>query len=132
MLVIGESLGAGVAAMAAARQRDKVAGLLLITPWDRLERIAGFHYPGLPVKWLLRDRYDSAGHPAAFGRPSWWPSLNATRSFPAAGGQTVESANIDGCGAATMAPTIDAAMADPLGNNVRPIPSGPSGPASCC
>ena len=69
VLVIGESLGAGVAAAAAARQRDKVAGLLLITPWDRLERVAAHHYPWLPVKWLLRDRYDSAGHLASFGRP---------------------------------------------------------------
>ena len=69
VLVIGESLGAGVAAAAAARQRDKVAGLLLITPWDRLEHVAGHHYPWLPVKWLLRDRYDSAGHLASFGRP---------------------------------------------------------------
>jgi alpha-beta hydrolase superfamily lysophospholipase len=69
LLVIGESLGAGVAAAAAARQRDKVAGLLLITPWDRLESVAGYHYPWLPVKWLLRDRYDSAAHLASFGRP---------------------------------------------------------------
>jgi uncharacterized protein len=69
LLVIGESLGAGVAAAAAARQRDKVAGLLLITPWDRLERVAGHHYPWLPVSWLLRDRYDSAAHLASFGRP---------------------------------------------------------------
>ena len=38
VLVIGESLGAGVAAAAAARQREQVAGLLLITPWDRLEK----------------------------------------------------------------------------------------------
>ena len=67
--VVGESLGAGVAAAAAARQRDKVAGLLLITPWDRLERVAAHHYPWLPVRWLLRDRYDSAGHLASFGRP---------------------------------------------------------------
>ncbi len=69
LLVIGESLGAGVGAAAAARQRDKVAGLLLITPWNRLERVAAFHYPWLPVSWLLRDRYDSAAHLAAFGRP---------------------------------------------------------------
>ena len=67
--VIGESLGAGVAAAAVARQRDKVAGLLLITPWDRLEHVAAHHYPWLPVRWLLRDRYDSAGHLASFGRP---------------------------------------------------------------
>lgn len=69
LLLVGESLGAGVAAAAAVRQRDKTAGLLLITPWDRLERVAAHHYPWLPVRWLLRDRYDSAAHLAAFRRP---------------------------------------------------------------
>ncbi len=70
LLVVGESLGAGVAAAAAAaQQRDAVAGLMLITPWDRLEHVASFHYPWLPVKWLLRDQYDSAAHLAHFGRP---------------------------------------------------------------
>jgi hypothetical protein len=69
LLVVGESLGAGVAAAAAARQREQVAGLMLITPWDRLEHVASFHYPWLPVKWLLRDRYDSVAHLAGFGRP---------------------------------------------------------------
>ena len=69
LLVIGESLGAGVAAAAAARQRDKATGLLLITPWDRLEHVAAHHYPWLPVQWLLRDRYDSVTHLASRGRP---------------------------------------------------------------
>ena len=69
LLVAGESLGAAVAAQAAVRRRDKVAGLLLITPWDRLANVAAFHYPWLPVKWLLRDSYDSAAHLAAFDRP---------------------------------------------------------------
>ncbi len=69
LLIIGESLGAGVAAAASARQREAVAGLLLITPWDSLEHVAGHHYPLLPVQWLLRDHYDSAAHLASFGRP---------------------------------------------------------------
>ena len=69
VLLIGESLGAGVAAAAGSRKRDKVAGLLLITPWDRLEHVAAFHYPWVPVKWLVHDRYDSVTHLAAFGRP---------------------------------------------------------------
>lgn len=69
LLVIGESLGAGVAAAAAARQPEAVASLLLITPWDRLENVASHHYPWLPVGWLLRDRYDSVRHLAAIGRP---------------------------------------------------------------
>ena len=69
VLLIGESLGAGVAAAAAVRRPDEVAGLLLITPWDSLARVAAHHYPWLPVGWLLRDRYESAGHLRAFGRP---------------------------------------------------------------
>jgi alpha-beta hydrolase superfamily lysophospholipase len=69
LLLIGESLGSGVVAAAATRERDKTAGLLLITPWDRLEHVAAYHYPWLPVKWLLRDRYDSVTHLALFGRP---------------------------------------------------------------
>lgn len=69
LLLVGESLGAGVIAAASAKQRDRIAGLLLITPWDRLENVANFHYPWLPVRWLLRDRYDSATPLASLGRP---------------------------------------------------------------
>lgn len=69
LLVLGESLGAGVAAAAAARQHEQVAGLVLVTPWDRLQHVASYHYPWLPVRWLLRDRYDSVAHLGAFARP---------------------------------------------------------------
>lgn len=69
LVVFGESLGAAVAAEAAARQKDKVTGLLLFTPWDRLENIASLHHPWLPVKWLLKDPYDTAAHLASFPRP---------------------------------------------------------------
>jgi alpha-beta hydrolase superfamily lysophospholipase len=69
LLVIGESLGAAVAAAASDAQRELIAGLLLITPWDRLEQVAAHHYPLLPVQWLLRDHYDSAAHLASLGRP---------------------------------------------------------------
>lgn len=69
VLVIGESLGAGVAAHAAARECERVAGLMLVTPWSRLVDVAGHHYPWLPVGWLLQDRYDSVAHLARFERP---------------------------------------------------------------
>lgn len=69
LLLVGESLGAGVAAAATARQRDRIAGLMLITPWDRLESVAAHHFPWLPVGWLLRDRYDSVANLASFDRP---------------------------------------------------------------
>lgn len=71
LVVVGESLGAGVAAAAAARAPEPIAGLLLVTPWNRLEAVASHHYPWLPVRWLLRDRYDNVAHLATLGRPVW-------------------------------------------------------------
>ena len=68
LLLAGESLGAAVVAAASVSQRERTAGLLLITPWDRLENLARFHYSWLPVKWLLQDRYDSLAHLASFER----------------------------------------------------------------
>lgn len=69
LLLVGESLGAAVAASAGALQRERTAGLVLITPWDRLAHVASHHYPWLPVKWLLRDAYDTAARLARFERP---------------------------------------------------------------
>ncbi|MFC0401053.1 alpha/beta hydrolase [Paraburkholderia rhizosphaerae] len=69
LLIVGESLGAAVAASAASLESDKIVGLLLITPWDSLGHVAGYHYPWLPVKWLLHDRYDSKAHLSSFDRP---------------------------------------------------------------
>lgn len=69
LLVIGESLGAAVAADVAGRHPDRVAGLLLITPWDRLANVASHHYPLLPVRWLLNDRYDAVEALHAYARP---------------------------------------------------------------
>ncbi len=62
LLLAGESLGSGVAAAAYARVPDAVAAVLLITPWDSLANVARHHYPWLPVRWMLRDRYDSLVH----------------------------------------------------------------------
>lgn len=69
LMVVGESLGAAVAAGAGAHQAGQITGLLLITPWDKLQSVASHHYGWLPVKWLLRDPYDSAAYLASFNRP---------------------------------------------------------------
>jgi fermentation-respiration switch protein FrsA (DUF1100 family) len=89
LLIIGESLGAGVAAAASVRHRQAISGLLLFTPWDRLEQVASFHYPLLPVKWLLRDRYDSVSHLASFGRPVLIAVAGDDRIVPARFGQAL-------------------------------------------
>jgi fermentation-respiration switch protein FrsA (DUF1100 family) len=92
ILLIGESLGAGVVAAAAVREYDKIAGLLLITPWDRLEHVAALHYPWLPVKWLLRDRYDSVTHLSSFGRPILVVVAERDSIVPARFGETLFNA----------------------------------------
>ncbi|MBW3551382.1 MAG: lysophospholipase [Proteobacteria bacterium] len=56
--VLGRSLGSGVAGHLASR-RD-VPRLALITPFDSLANVAQSHYPWMPVRWLMRDRYDTA------------------------------------------------------------------------
>jgi uncharacterized protein len=65
--VIGRSLGSGVASFVAG-QRD-VARLVLVTPFDSLARTAQAHYRWLPVRWLLRDRYDSIASLARYAGP---------------------------------------------------------------
>lgn len=92
LLLIGESLGAGVVAAAAAQQRDRIAGLMLITPWDRLAHIAAHHYAWLPTTWLLRDRYDSVANLAAFDRPVLVVVAERDRIVPARFGRALHDA----------------------------------------
>jgi uncharacterized protein len=55
--VIGRSLGSGVATQLAARR--PLERLVLVTPFDSLQRVAQGAYPYAPVSWLLKDRYES-------------------------------------------------------------------------
>jgi uncharacterized protein len=58
--VVGESLGTGVAAHLAGRYPDKVAGLALLAPYDRLSAVAQAHMSFLPAGLLLCDRFPAA------------------------------------------------------------------------
>lgn len=55
---VAESLGTGVAVELAVR-RPPVA-LVLEAPFDGLVEVGRHHFPWLPVRWLLRDRFASA------------------------------------------------------------------------
>jgi len=57
--VLGESLGAAVAAQAATDPAVPASGLVLITPWDNLPELAQSIYWYLPARWLVRDAYDT-------------------------------------------------------------------------
>jgi pimeloyl-ACP methyl ester carboxylesterase len=55
--VMGRSLGSGVAtAVAATRPVEK---LILVTPYDSVVNVAADHYGWAPVRWLVKDSYDS-------------------------------------------------------------------------
>ena len=69
LVIIGESLGAGVASGAITGAARDIQGLVLITPWDSLTNLAGTHYRFLPVRWLLLDRYDSINNLQTFDGP---------------------------------------------------------------
>ena len=62
IILYGESLGSGVATRLASELSaagTPPGGLILISPFSSLIDAAGYHYPWLPVSWLLKDRYRS-------------------------------------------------------------------------
>lgn len=59
VFLLGESLGSGAACALASREPERVRGLLLWTPFASLTEVASHHYPYLPVRLILRDRWEN-------------------------------------------------------------------------
>lgn len=55
--VVGESLGTGVACWLAGKHPDKIAGVILLAPYNSLPDVAQAHMPLLPVHLMLVDRF---------------------------------------------------------------------------
>ncbi len=68
VLVIGCSLGSGIAAYVASQRA--VAKLILVTPYDSIERIAAGRFPWMPIKLLLKDKYESWRYAAKITAPT--------------------------------------------------------------
>jgi len=58
VIAVGFSIGCGIAAHLAAERR--LAGLVLVTPFDSLAALARQHYPWAPVRLLLRHQIETA------------------------------------------------------------------------
>lgn len=69
LFLLGESLGSGAACAIAASLPDRVAGLVLITPFASLADVGQRHFPFLPVRLLLRERFDSEKALAGYRGP---------------------------------------------------------------
>ena len=65
--VIGRSLGSGVASYLASKR--PVSRLGLVTPFDSMVEVAQGHYPWLPVRALVKDRYESDQYLAEYRGP---------------------------------------------------------------
>jgi pimeloyl-ACP methyl ester carboxylesterase len=66
--VIGRSLGSGVAIQVASAR--PVERLVLVTPYDSLEELAARRFPGIPVGWILRDKFESGRYAAKVTAPT--------------------------------------------------------------
>ena len=67
IIVYGESLGTGVAVQVAGAR--KVAGVVLDAPYTSMVDLAALHYPAIPGRWFMTDRYDTRQHIKAVTAP---------------------------------------------------------------
>lgn len=67
VVLYGESLGSGVAVQLAAERTP--GALVLEAPFSSLVDAGAAHYPVFPVRWVVRDRFDSAAKIAAVRAP---------------------------------------------------------------
>ncbi len=89
ILLVGESLGSGVAAYLAGKRPEAISGLLLITPFTSLAAVGSFHYPFLPVGLLLRDTFSSETALANYEGPIAFIVAEEDEVVPAQFGQAL-------------------------------------------
>lgn len=95
IILFGESLGGGVATGLASRLSDRgvvPGGLLIRASFSSLVDAARFHYPWLPVDWLLYDRFPSVDRIASISCPVMVMHGDQDRIVPFEQGQELYSA----------------------------------------
>ncbi len=88
IILFGRSLGSGVAVYVASQRT--VAGVVLVTPFDSMTAVASHHYPLLPVRWLLRHRFEAATLAHQINRPLLSLLADRDRVVPAEHGLQLE------------------------------------------
>ena len=68
IVVVGRSLGSGVAAFLASQR--PVSRLVLVTPFDSVLEVAARSFWFVPVRWLLRDRFESVKYVPGITAPT--------------------------------------------------------------
>jgi len=68
VVVVGRSLGSGIAVRVASVR--PAARLVLVTPYDSIQEIAVARFGLFPVRWLLRDKFESWKYAPAVTAPT--------------------------------------------------------------
>ncbi len=70
-VLYGESLGSGIAVqMAFEMARDSPAGAVVLeAPYTSIADVAAHHYPLVPARWLVKDRFDAVANITAIKAP---------------------------------------------------------------
>jgi fermentation-respiration switch protein FrsA (DUF1100 family) len=90
VVIIGNSLGSGVATEMAARHHP--AALVLISGFASMAGVAQSHYPFVPAGLLLRDRYDNAAKLRSVSSPILLLHGTADTLVPASNAQALARA----------------------------------------
>ena len=67
IVAVGRSLGSGVATYLASQR--PLAGVVLIAPFDSITAVGQRHYPFIPVRLIMGNRYDSLARAPAIRTP---------------------------------------------------------------
>ncbi len=80
IVLMGRSLGSGVATYLAKHRQ--VAGLILVTPYDSIKRVAQNSFPFLPVPLILRHPFDAASLAPSIDAPMLSLTAEKDRIIP--------------------------------------------------
>jgi fermentation-respiration switch protein FrsA (DUF1100 family) len=96
LFIHGDSLGGGVAVNLAGRKEH--GGLILVRTFTLLPEVGARIYPWLPVRWVMRSRFDSLGTIGGCRRPTFIAHGTADTLIPfALGRELFDAANEPKC-----------------------------------
>jgi pimeloyl-ACP methyl ester carboxylesterase len=110
VVVIGRSLGSGVAVQLAAQR--PVQRLILLTPFASVLRLAAARFPLVPVPLLLRDRFESWRHAGRVAAPTLIVAAGSDELIPLAEARRLAASFAPGLVRFTLVP--DAGHNSPL------------------
>jgi len=98
LILYGESLGTGVSSDLAyrlAQEQTPVAGLILESPFTSMANAAQSHYPWLPARYLVKDRFETLDKISKIKAPLLVLHGDADRIVPFSHGKTVFTAALE-------------------------------------